>query len=99
MIYFSTVSQVIQDSIRKLKAYNQDKMYEHRDMAIDYYTFNNTKKYMENYFAGSLQDEIPLYPVNMTARLINRISLVYKDPPTREVDNDIYADITRKKNM
>ena len=99
MIYFSTVAQVIQDSIRKLKAYNQDKMYEQRDMAIDYYTFNNTKKYMENYFSGSLQDEIPLYPVNMTSRLINRISLVYKDPPKREVENDNYEQVTRRKNV
>ena len=99
MIYFSTVEQAIQDSIQKLKSYNQDKMYEQRDKAIDYYTFNNTNKYIENYFEGSLQDEIPLYPVNMTARLINRISLVYKDPPKRDIDNDKYPDIIRRKNL
>ena len=99
MIYFSTVEQAIQDSIQKLKSYNQDKMYEQRDKAIDYYTFNNTNKYIENYFEGSLQDEIPLYPVNMTARLINRISLVYKDPPKRDIENDKYPDIIRRKNL
>ena len=73
MIIFSTVEQVIQESIQRLKSYNQDKMFEHRDMAIDYYTFNNTGKYIDQYFDGSLQDEIPLYPVNMTSRLINRV--------------------------
>ena len=99
MIYFSTVEKVIQESISKLKSYNQDKMYETRDMAIDYYTFNNTNKYIAKYFDGSLQEEIPLYPVNMTARLINRISLVYKDPPKRLVENDQYESMVRKKNM
>ena len=99
MIYFSTVERAIQDSIKKLKAYNQDKLFEHRDMALDYYSFNNTAKYIDKYYDGSLQDEIPLYPVNMTARLINRISLVYKDPPNRIVENDKYQELTLIKNM
>ncbi len=99
MIVFSTVEQVIQESIQKLKSYNQDKMFEKRDMAIDYYTFNNTSKYIDKYFSGTLQSEIPLYPVNMTARLINRISLVYKNPPVREIESDIYEELTLHKNM
>ena len=99
MIIFSTVEQVIQESIQRLKSYNQDMMFEHRDMAIDYYTFNNTGKYIDQYFDGSLQDEIPLYPVNMTSRLINRISLVYKDAPIREIENDNYFDLTMMKNV
>ena len=99
MIYFSTVENVIQESISKLKSYNQDKIYEQRDKAIDYYTFNKTSKYINRFFDGSLQDEIPLYPVNMTSRIINRISLVYKDPPRRLVENDQYEMMVRKKNM
>ena len=98
MIIFSTVDQVIQESIQRLKSYNQDMMYRNRDMAIDYYTFNNTAKYIDQYFDGSLQEEIPLYPVNMTSRLINRISLVYKDAPIRTVENDKYEELSIMKN-
>ena len=97
MITFSSVDQVIQDSIHKLKSYNQDLMFENRDMCIDYYTFNNTGKYIDEFFDGSLQTEIPLYPVNMTQRLINRISLVYKDAPIRTVENDRYNELSLKK--
>ena len=99
MIIFSTVERAIQESIQKLKSYNQDKMFAQRDMALDYYAFNNTAKYIDKYFDGSLQKEIPLYPVNMTSRLINRISLVYKDPPIRLVENDLYNDLTMMKNV
>jgi len=99
MITFSSVDQVIQDSIHKLKSYNQDLMFENRDMCIDYYTFNNTGKYIDEFFDGSLQTEIPLYPVNMTQRLINRISLVYKDAPIRTVENDRYNELSLMKNV
>ena len=94
----STAKDVIADSIKTLKSYNQDKMFKTRDMAIEYYTFSNTKKYIEGYFEGTLQKEIPLYCQALTKRLINRISLTYKDAPVREVDNDAYFELTNKKD-
>ena len=79
MIYFSNAEQAVAESIQKLKQFTYDKMQTERDMCIDYYTFNNTEKYVSEYFGGSLQREIPLYTNNLTKRLINRISLVYKE--------------------
>ena len=99
MIYFSTAQQVIEESIKKLKSINQDSYFKTRDMAIDYYTFNNTEKYIKKYFAGTLQDEIPLYPQALTRRLINRVSMVYKNAPVRMIENDTYEQLTATKDF
>ena len=85
MIYFSNAQQVISESIERLKSINQNKMFEHRDMLVDYYQYSNTKKYINEYFSGSMQKEFPLYTTNFTKRLINRISMVYKNPPIRQI--------------
>tara|TARA_R100000278_G_C5477172_1_gene166873 strand:+ start:1300 stop:2631 length:1332 start_codon:yes stop_codon:yes gene_type:complete len=95
---FSSAEQIVRDSLQELKAINRDKMYEMQDMCIDYYQFNNTKKYIGKYFSGTLQQEIPLYCVNMTKRLIDRISLVYKNAPERTVQNDTYQELIIDKN-
>ena len=99
MIFYSNADQVIRDSIESLKSINRDKLYEQQDMCIDYYQFNNTQRYISRYFSGSLQQEIPLYAVNMTKRLIDRISLVYKNAPERETGDVRYEDYTRDKNF
>ena len=74
-------------------------MYKEQDMCIDYYQFNNTRQYIKKYFSGTLQTEIPLYAVNMTKRLIDRISLVYKNPPERMLEDERYLDLTEDKNF
>tara|TARA_Y100001973_G_C5209214_1_gene344219 strand:- start:8415 stop:9746 length:1332 start_codon:yes stop_codon:yes gene_type:complete len=98
MIYFSSAEQAVADSIQKLKQFTYDKMQTERDMCIDYYTYNNTEKYVTEFFGGSLQREVPLYTNNLTKRLINRISLVYKDGPDRLVTSDSYPDLIEDKN-
>ena len=99
MIFYSNADQVIKDSIESLKSINRDKLYEQQDMCIDYYQFNNTQRYINKYFSGTLQQEIPLYAVNMTKRLIDRVSLVYKNAPERETGDVRYEDYTRDKNF
>ncbi len=98
MIVYSTAKDIIEESIRQLKWENQNAMLEVRDEALDYYTYNNTKKYIDQFFSGTLQQEIPIYNVNLTKKLINRISLVYKDPPLRDVENELYYDLTSDKD-
>ena len=98
MIVYSNAKDIIEESIRQLKWENQSAMLEVRDEALDYYTYNNTKKYIDRYFSGTLQQEIPIYNVNLTKKLINRISLVYKDKPVRDVENDMYYDLTSDKD-
>ena len=98
MIVYSNAKDIIEESIRQLKWENQNALLEVRDDAHDYYTYNNTKKYIDKYFSGTLQQEIPIYNVNLTKKLINRISLVYKDAPIRDVENDLYYDLTSDKD-
>ena len=98
MIVYSTASDIIDESIRKLKWENQEKLMEVRDEALDYYTYNNTAKYIDQYFSGTLQQEIPIYNVNLTKKLVNRISLVYKNPPIRSIENDKYHELTSDKD-
>ena len=98
MIVYSNAKDIVDESIRQLKWENQNAILELRDEALDYYTFNNTAKYIDQYFAGTLQQEIPIYNVNLTKKLINRISLVYKDAPIRGVENDSYYELTQDKD-
>tara|TARA_R100000655_G_scaffold108473_2_gene160495 strand:- start:457 stop:1767 length:1311 start_codon:yes stop_codon:yes gene_type:complete len=98
MIVYSNAKDIVEESIRQLKWNNQSAMLETRDEALDYYTFNNTAKYIDQYFSGTLQQEIPIYNVNLTKKLINRISLVYKDAPIRDVENDSYYTLTQDKD-
>ena len=99
MIVYSNAKDIIEESIRQLKWENQSAMLETRDEELDYYTYNNTAKYIDQYFSGTLQQEIPIYCVNLTKKLINRISLVYKDRPIRDVENDKYYEFTEDKDF
>ena len=93
MIYFNNSKQAIIDSIEQFKKNNQQKMFDYRTKLIDYYQYANTEQYIDDYFAGSLQKEIPLYTTNITKKIINRISMVYKDAPVRTFNNEINEDI------
>ena len=99
MIVYSNAKDIIEESIRQLKWENQSAMLETRDEALDFYTYNNTAKYIDKFFSGTLQQEIPIYCVNLTKKLINRISLVYKDAPIRDVENDSYYEYTADKDF
>lgn len=97
MYQTSQVSTSISDALKKLKADSIDNFFADRDCALDYYQYNNTGRYISNYFGGSLQAEIPLYTTNLTKRIIKRISLVYKDAPIRQVDEK-YKEYSGRKD-
>ena len=86
MYITSQASKSISDALKKLKADGMNEYFKRRDCSINYYQYHNTEQYIKQYFGGSLQDEIPIYTTSLTKRLIKRISLVYKNPPIREVD-------------
>ena len=98
MIYFSNADQVMRDTLGQLDSFNLSAMFKERDVALDYYSFNNTSKHIEDYFHAEFKADIPLYPQNMTKRLISRISMVYKDRANRLVENDDYYDLTKIKD-
>ena len=94
MIYFNNAEQAIRDSVARFKEANLAKMFKYRNKLVDYYQYQNTDQYINGYFGGSLQQEIPLYTTNITKKIINRISMVYKDNPIRMYNNEQNDDIT-----
>ena len=69
-----------------------------RDKAYDYYK-GRTDAYTKGYFSDSLVNKIPCTNVNITKRIIDRISLVYMKPPIREYSNETTPDYFHQKNF
>ena len=58
-----------------------------RDKAYDYYK-GRTELYTKDFFSDSLIKQIPIPNINLTKRVIDRISLVYMKPPIREYSTE-----------
>ena len=69
-----------------------------RLMARDFYN-GNTEDYTKNYFSQNLINKIPLANVNITKRIIDRISLVYMKPPKREYSNENVPMMFNEKDL
>ena len=69
-----------------------------RDKAYDYYK-GRTEAYTKGYFSNSLNDQIPCPNINITKRVIDRISLVYMKPPIRDYSNENVPDILHQKDF
>ena len=71
---------------------------ETRDKAYDYYK-GRTESYTKGYFSDSLNKQIPCPNINITKRVIDRISLVYMKAPLREYTNENTPDFFYQKNL
>jgi len=69
-----------------------------REKAYNYYK-GRTEEYTNKYFSKSLISQIPCPNVNITKRIIDRISLVYMKPPIREYSNEDVVDFFHLKDM
>ena len=69
-----------------------------RLMARDFYN-GSTESYTKNYFSQNLLNKIPLANVNITKRIIDRISLVYMKPPKREYSNENFPMFLNQKDL
>ena len=58
-----------------------------RMCARQFYDGRN-EAYTKKYFSKSLLNKVPISNVNLTKRIIDRISLVYMKPPKREYSNE-----------
>ena len=68
-----------------------------RDKAYDYYK-GRTESYTKAYFSESLNSQISCPNVNITKRIIDRISLVYMKAPLREYSNENTPDFFYQKD-
>jgi len=69
-----------------------------RDKAYDYYK-GRTEAYTKGYFADSLTSSIVCPNINITKRVIDRISLVYMKAPIRDYSNENTPDFFYHKNL
>ena len=69
-----------------------------RDTAYNYYK-GRTEAYTEAYFSDSLNKQIPCPNINITKRVIDRISLVYMKAPIREYSNENTIDYFHQKSL
>ena len=66
--------------------------------ALDYYK-GITHEYVSKYFSESTLSKVPIGNVNITKRVIDRISLVYMTPPVRTYSNELTPDYFMEKDL
>ena len=69
-----------------------------RLIARDFYN-GYTEIYTNKYFSRKLLSKIPVANVNITRRIIDRISLVYMKPPKREYSNENFPILLNEKDF
>ena len=76
----------------------KNKWKQSRYEALDYYK-GSTKEYVSKYFSDSTLNKVPIGNVNITKRVIDRISLVYMTPPIRLYSNEDTPDYFKEKDL
>ena len=65
--------------------------------ALNYYK-GRTREYVIDYFSDSTLAKSPVANINITKRIIDRVSLVYQVAPKRDITNDLYVDMIHHKD-
>ena len=82
------------DAKQKMKNKWKQSRYE----ALDYYK-GDTKSYTSKYFSNSTLNKVVSGNINITRRIIDRISLVYMTPPVREYTREDVTDFFLHKDL
>ena len=96
MIYDES-KNIIQESLKKLKVRNSHYREKYVNKLLDYYSGNNTSKYIQNRFDLDAFREVPPYEANITRKFINKMSRVYTIGADRNV-NKKYDNLTILKD-
>ena len=84
MIYNET--DIIEESLKRLKIFNHNKREYYINKLLDYYNGNNTSSYIEKKFDLEAFREVPAYEANITKKFINKMSRVYTIGADRNVN-------------
>ena len=69
-----------------------------REQALDFYN-GRTERYTKKFFSKGLSKKIPIANVNITKRVVDRISLVYMVAPKREYTKPEIVDLFCEKDF
>ena len=95
MIYNET--DVIEESLKRLKIFNHNKREYYINKLLDYYNGNSTSAYIEKKFDLEAFREVPPYEANITKKFINKMSRIYTIGADRNV-NKKYDNISVLKD-
>lgn len=100
MIY--TARQLVELSKVEWQQNQKNIWREKRQKAYNYYK-GRTDEYLKGYYkskvgAVPIYDKVPIPAIEVTKRIINRISLVYMNPPIREYSNDVLSEFIKGKD-
>ena len=76
----------------------KNKWKQSRYEALDYYK-GDTKPFVEKYFSSNMLNKIVVGNINITKRVIDRISLVYMIPPIRTYTNENFPELLMHKDL
>ena len=76
----------------------KNKWKQSRYEALDYYK-GDTKPFVEKYFSSNMLNKIVVGNINITKRVIDRISLVYMIPPIRTYTNENFPELLFHKDL
>ena len=76
----------------------KNKWKQDRYMALDYYK-GDTTSYTSNYFSETTLSKVVTGNINITRRIIDRISLVYMTPPIRRYTREDVTDFFMHKDL
>jgi len=93
----STAQLMVEMSKVAYQDQEQKRWLETREKAYDYYK-GRTEVYTKSYFSESLVSQIPCPNINITKRIIDRISLVYMNSPKRLYTNPDIVDMFHLKD-
>ena len=94
----STAQLMVEMSKVAFQDQEKKRWMETRDRAYNYYK-GRTEAYTKAYFSDSLNKQIPCPNINITKRVIDRISLVYMKAPLRDYSNENTPDFFYHKNL
>ena len=84
--------QLLENSIHDANQNEKKRWQRERLLAYNYYK-GRTNDYTAKFFSDELIKKIPIANVNLTKRIIDRVSMVYMKPPTRTYSNENFMEM------
>ena len=79
-------NDIISESLKNLKVYNNNQRENYVNKLLDYYNGNDTASYIQNRFDLEAFREVPPYQANITKKFINKMSRIYTIGADRNVN-------------
>ena len=80
---------IVMDSVRRAIQTIANKREAERKTALDFYYHRNVDKHIEQWFSNKTLEQVPPFPSRIVGRFAKARNLIYKNKPTRLINNKI----------